>query len=276
MSTGALSGAANDVSLGSPVTITVSGGVARVALNRPDKRNALDRATINALGAALAQCAADTNVRMLQLTGTGNVFCAGADLAEMQAQAHATEAENLAHARELAKVLSALDAFAKPTLARVNGDGYGGALGLIAACDIVVAVESAKFAFTEVRLGIIPAVVSPFVLGKIGESAALRYFLTAETMSASTLKEIGLAHETVPADRLDAACDGIIDAILRGAPGAQAAAKSLIRDAQQAATERGVAAMDMATRLARLRVQAEAQEGFAAFFAKRKASWRQD
>ncbi len=276
MSTGALSGAANDVSLGSPVTITISGGVARVALNRPDKRNALDRATINALGAALAQCAADTNVRMLQLTGTGNVFCAGADLAEMQAQAHATEAENLAHARELAKVLSALDAFAKPTLARVNGDGYGGALGLIAACDIVVAVESAKFAFTEVRLGIIPAVVSPFVLGKIGESAALRYFLTAETMSASTLKEIGLAHETVPADRLDAACDGIIDAILRGAPGAQAAAKSLIRDAQQAATERGVAAMDMATRLARLRVQAEAQEGFAAFFAKRKASWRQD
>lgn len=261
---------------GSPVTTAVSGGVAHVALNRPDKRNALDRATISALGAALAQCAAEPSVRMVQLTGAGNVFCAGADLTEMQAQAHASEAENLAHARDLAKVLSTLDSFPKPTLARVNGDGYGGALGLIAACDIVVAVESAKFAFTEVRLGIIPAVVSPFVLGKIGESAALRYFLTAETMSAATLKEIGLAHETVPADRLDATCGGIIDAILRGAPGAQAAAKVLIRDAQQAPNQRAIAAMDMATRLASLRVQAEAQEGFAAFFAKRKASWRQD
>jgi methylglutaconyl-CoA hydratase len=259
---------------GSSVTTAVSGGVARVALNRPDKRNALDRATLGMLGDTLARCAADTTVRMLQLTGSGNAFCAGADLTEMQAQAQASEEENLAHARILAKVLSALDSFPKPTLARVNGDGYGGALGLIAACDIVIAVDSAKFAFTEVRLGIIPAVVSPFVLAKISESAALRYFLTAETMSAATLKHIGLVHETVPADELDATCSGIIDAILKGAPGAQAAAKALIRDAQQAPGQRGVAAMDMATRLAKLRVQAEAQEGFAAFFAKRKASWR--
>ena len=261
---------------GSPVTTAVSGGVAHIALNRPDKRNALDRATISTLGDALAQCAADAGVRMVQLTGVGNVFCAGADLTEMQAQAQASEAENLAHARELAKLLIALDSFPKPTLARVNGDGYGGALGLIAACDIVVAVESAKFAFTEVRLGIIPAVVSPFVLGKIGESAALRYFLTAETMSAATLKQIGLVHETVPAEALDAACGGIVDAILKGAPGAQSAAKALIRDAKVAPGQRGVAALDMASRLAHLRVQAEAQEGFAAFFAKRKASWRQD
>lgn len=261
---------------GSPVTTAVSGGVAQVALNRPEKRNALDVATLSALGAALAQCAADVEVRVVQLTGAGNVFCAGADLTEMQAQAQASEEENLAHARNLAKVLIALDSFPKPTLARVNGDGYGGALGLIAACDIVVAVESAKFAFTEVRLGIIPAVVSPFVLGKIGESAALRYFLTAETMSAATLKQIGLAHETVPAEQLDATCGGIIEAILKGAPGAQAAAKALVRDAQQAPGQRGVAAIDMATRLAKLRVQAEAQEGFAAFFAKRKARWRLD
>jgi methylglutaconyl-CoA hydratase len=264
------------VTSGLAVTTAVSGGVAQIALNRPDKRNALDRATISALGEALAQCGASPEVRMLQLTGVGNVFCAGADLTEMQAQVHASEAENLAHARDLARVLIALDSFPKPTLARVNGDGYGGALGLIAACDIVVAVESAKFAFTEVRLGIIPAVVSPFVLGKIGERAALRYFLTAESMSAATLKQIGLAHETVPADALDSTCAGIIDAILRGAPGAQSAAKALVRDAKVAPGQRGVAAMDMASRLARLRVQAEAQEGFAAFFAKRKASWRPD
>jgi methylglutaconyl-CoA hydratase len=264
------------VSSGAPVTTAVSGGVAQVVLNRPDKRNALDVSTLSALSAALEQCAADVNVRMVQLSGAGNVFCAGADLTEMQAQAHASEDQNLAHARNLAKVLIALDSFPKPTLARVNGDGYGGALGLIAACDIVVAVENAKFAFTEVRLGIIPAVISPFVLGKIGESAALRYFLTAETMSAATLKQIGLAHETVPAEQLDPTCAGLIEAILKGAPGAQAAAKALVRDAQQAPGQRGIAAIDMATRLAKLRVQEEAQEGFAAFFAKRKARWRLD
>ena len=273
---GSSDGSVNGSSDGSPVTTAVSGGVARIALNRPDKRNALDRATISALGGAFAQCAADSNVRMVQLTGAGNAFCAGADLTEMQAQAHASETDNLAHAKHLAQVLNALDSFPKPTLARVNGDGYGGALGLIAACDIVVAVDSAKFAFTEVRLGIIPAVVSPFVLAKIGESAALRYFLTAETMSATTLKEIGLAHETVPAERLDATCGSIIDAILKGAPGAQAAAKTLIRDAKAAAGQRAATALSMASRLAHLRVQAEAQEGFAAFFAKRKPSWRQN
>ena len=264
------------MSSGAPVTTAVSGGVARVALNRPDKRNALDSATLAALGAALERCADDPQVRLLQLTGTGEVFCAGADLAEMQAQAGASEADNVAHAEKLARVLGALDSFPKPTLARVNGDGYGGALGLIAACDIVIVEAGAKFAFTEVRLGIIPAVVSPFVLGKISESAARRYFLSAETLSAVTLKEVGLAHEVVAAELLDATCGRLADAILKGAPGAQAAAKQLIRDAPQAAARRGAAAIEMATRLARLRVQAEAQEGFAAFFAKRKASWRQD
>jgi methylglutaconyl-CoA hydratase len=264
------------VSSGTPVTTAMSGGVARVALNRPDKRNALDSATIAALGAALERCAGDPQVRMLQLTGAGDVFCAGADLAEMQAQAGASEADNVAHAEKLARLLGLLDSFPKPTLARVNGDGYGGALGLIAACDIVVVNAAAKFAFTEVRLGIIPAVVSPFVLGKISESAARRYFLSAESLSAAVLKEVGLAHEVVAAELLDATCAHFVDAILKGAPGAQSAAKQLVCDAPQAAARRSAAAIEMATRLARLRVQAEAQEGFAAFFAKRKASWRPD
>src|SRR4029077_10597029 len=122
-----------------------------------------------------------------------------------------------------------LDSFPKPTLARVNGDGYGGALGLIAACDIVIVDAAAKFAFTEVRLGIIPAVISPFVLGKIGESAARRYFLTAETLSARDLKAIGLVHEVVAAGELDSSCARIVDALLKGAPQAQAEAKLLIR-----------------------------------------------
>jgi methylglutaconyl-CoA hydratase len=265
------------VSTDTPVTLDFSGGIAYLTLNRPDKRNALDSAMIGALSAALERCAKDPTVRMLQLTGAGNVFCAGADLGEMQAQAQSSEGENLAHAKKLASLLGALDSWPKPTVARVNGDGYGGALGLIAACDIVVVAEGAKFAFTEVRLGLIPAVVSPFVLGKISESAALRYFLTAETMSAGTLKEMGLAHEVVSADALDAACKGVSDAILKGAPGALVEAKTLIRDvAHRSAQERAEASIRMAARLARLRVAGEAQEGFSAFFAKRKANWRQD
>jgi methylglutaconyl-CoA hydratase len=260
-----------------PVTIEISGGVAHLTLNRPDKRNALDRATIGALSAVLELCREDPTVRMLQLSGAGNVFCAGADLTEMQAQAHASEQENLAHAEKLAHLLGALDAFPKPTLARINGDGYGGALGLIAACDIAIVAEPAKFAFTEVRLGIIPAVVSPFVLAKISESAALRYFLTAETLSAATLKEIGLAHEVVEADSLDAACNRISSAILKGAPEALREAKALIRDVAHAtAPLRAQTSLQMASRLASLRVKGEAREGFRAFFEKRKASWRAD
>jgi len=260
-----------------PIQSDVSGGIARITLNRPDKRNALDAATIVALTSELKRCAADATVRLVQITGAGEVFCAGADLSEMQAQAHATETENVVHAQKLATLLGTLDSLPKPTLARVNGDGYGGALGLLAACDIVIAVENAKFAFTEVRLGIIPAVVSPFVLAKIGQSAARRYFLTAEIMTAATLRDLGLVHETVAAAELDALCLRITDAILKGAPGALAEAKALIRDmANGSAGKRSQDAIDMASRLARLRVTGEAQEGFSAFFAKRRPSWRLD
>lgn len=263
--------------MGAPVLTSIEAGVARIALNRPEKRNALDRATIDALSAELRRCANDTAVRVVQITGAGKAFCAGADLGEMQAQMHAGEADNLADAERLATMLAILDSMPKPTLARVNGDGYGGALGLLGACDIVVAAADAKFAFTEVRLGIIPAVISPFVLGKIGESAARRYFLTAETLTAATLKELGLAHEVVPAVKLDATCADITGALLRAAPQALAEAKALIRDvAHTSARNRAAASLEAAARLARLRVQAEAQEGFSAFFAKRKPSWRQD
>lgn len=260
-----------------PVLTEIVAGVARITLNRPDKRNALDRATIADLISELQHCASNSAVRAVQITGAGNTFCAGADLGEMQAQARASEAANLADAEQLAMMLGLLDSMPKPTLARVNGDGYGGALGLLGACDIAVAVDGAKFAFTEVRLGIIPAVISPFVLGKMGESAARRYFLTAETVTAATLKELGLIHEVVAADLLDAACAGITVAILKGAPRAQAEAKALIRDVADASVRnRAAASAEAAKRLARLRVQAEAQEGFSAFFAKRKASWRPD
>jgi methylglutaconyl-CoA hydratase len=263
--------------MNAPVLTTLVAGVARLTLNRPDKRNALDRATIAALSTELRQCGNNPAVRVVQLTGAGSTFCAGADLGEMQAQTGAKAAANLADAEQLATLLAILDSLPKPTLARVNGDGYGGALGLLGACDIVVVAEDAKFAFTEVRLGIIPAVISPFVLGKMGESAARRYFLTAETLTAATLKELGLAHEVVAGDQLDASCARITEAILKGAPQALAEAKLLIRDvAHASAANRAAASLEAASRLARLRVQAEAQEGFSAFFAKRKANWRQD
>jgi methylglutaconyl-CoA hydratase len=261
----------------SEVLATVSAGVARLTLNRPDKRNALNRAILAALTRELERCSQDPAVRAVQITGAGTVFTAGADLAEMQAQAQASEADNVEHAQQLAKLLGALYAFPKPTLARVNGDGFGGALGLIAACDIVVAADDAKFAFTEVRLGIIPAVISPFVLGKIGESAALRYFLTAEIFSAAVLQQLGLAHQVVAADRLDEACESLLAELLKGAPGAQAEAKTLIREGvNRPAGERPQASVQLAARLARLRILPEAREGFAAFFAKRKAQWRVD
>jgi methylglutaconyl-CoA hydratase len=263
--------------MSAPVLISVAAGVAQITLNRPEKRNALDRATIAALSSELRRCAGDAAVRVVQITGGGQAFCAGADLSEMQAQADASEAANLRDAEQLAAMLAVLDSMPKPTLARVNGDGYGGALGLMGACDIVVAAESARFAFTEVRLGIIPAVISPFVLGKIGESAARRYFLTAETLTAATLKELGLVHDVVAVDQLDASCASITAALLRAAPTALAEAKALIRDmAHVTARNRAAASSEAAARLARLRIQAEAQEGFSAFFAKRKASWRQD
>ncbi len=259
------------------VLTTTVAGVAQVTLNRPEKRNALDRATIAQLTEELRRCAGDPAVRVVQITGAGKVFCAGADLNEMQAQVHADEAANLADAEQLAAMLAVLDSMPKPTLARVNGDGYGGALGLLGACDIVVAVDTARFAFTEVRLGIVPAVISPFVLGKIGESAARRYFLTAETLSAATLAKLGLVHEVVAADLLDSSCARISEALLKGAPRAQAEAKALIWDvAHASAPTRASLSTEAAKRLARLRVQAEAKEGFDAFFSKRKAGWRRD
>jgi methylglutaconyl-CoA hydratase len=265
------------VTLTATLLTATRAGVAYLTLNRPDKRNALNRESVAALSSELRRCADDPAVRVVQITGAGEVFCAGADLGEMQAQAGAGQADNLRDAEQLAAMLTLLDAHPKPTLARVNGDGYGGALGLLGACDIVVAADTAKFAFTEVRLGIIPAVISPFVLGKIGESAARRYFLTAETLSAAALRDLRLVHEVVPADMLDATCNGITEALLKGAPGAQAEAKALIRNvAHGGARNRAAASKEAAQQLAQLRVRAEAQEGFSAFFGKRKASWRQD
>ncbi len=259
--------------MGDSVQTSIVAGVARIAINRPAKRNALDRATIAALSTALHRCEHDPAVRVVEITGVGDAFSAGADLAEMQSQRDAHEDANLADAKGLATLLGTLDTLPKPTLARVNGNAYGGAIGLLSACDIAIAASHAKFAFTEVRLGIIPAVISPFVLAKIGQSAARRYFLTAETLTADQLKEMGLVHEVVAAGELDASCERITADLRKAAPGALAEAKLLIRDVVRSPHDRTATALDMGERLARLRVQPEAQEGFEAFFEKRKPGW---
>jgi methylglutaconyl-CoA hydratase len=261
------------VATGESVRMIQGGGIARLTLDRPDKRNALDRATILELTAALERCGRDPDVRVVLLTGAGGTFCAGADLAEMQSQRSAPEEANRADAERLAALLGTLNALPKPTLARVNGDGYGGALGLLGACDIVVACANAKFAFTEVRLGIIPAVISPFVVAKMGAGAARRYMLSAETITAEQLRALGLVHEVTSAEDLDPACERLLAALLRGAPGAQAEAKRLIADVAASPRDPAATSREMAQRLAALRVLPEAQEGFEAFFAKRKPKW---
>lgn len=258
---------------GESVRTAREGGVARLTIDRPEKRNALDRATVLELTAALEKCGRDPAVRAVVLSGAGAIFCAGADLAEMQVQRSAPEESNRADAERLATLLGTLNSLPKPTLARVNGDGYGGALGLLAACDIVVASANAKFAFTEVRLGIIPAVISPFVVAKIGAGAARRYMLSAETMTAEQLRALGLVHEVTAAEDLDPVCDRLLDALIRGAPGALAEAKRLVADVAASTLGPAATSREMAHRLARLRVLPEAQEGFDAFFAKRKPKW---
>jgi methylglutaconyl-CoA hydratase len=259
-----------------PLRVARHGATLRLTLDRPDKRNALDRATIDALSGELLRSAQDDGVRVVEITGAGDVFCAGADLAEMRAQVDATEAQNLEHAARLARLLGTLDSLPKPTVAIVNGDGYGGALGLIACCDVVIAVDTAGFAFSEIRLGLVPAMISPFVLEKMPLSAARRYFLTGERLTAAELRHHGLVHEVVAVGDMDSTCARIRRALLDAAPRAQGHAKALLRDVAHPGADRGAQSLKLAALLARLRVQPEAREGFDAFFGKRPPSWRVD
>lgn len=250
-------------------------GVATLVMNRPQKHNALSAALIDSLSAALAAVAADEPTRLVVLASEGATFCAGADIDEMRLAGKATPADNERDAARLADLLARLEGLAKPTIARVQGNAFGGALGLIAACDIAVAAEMAVFALTEVRLGIVPAMISPYIVRAIGLRQAQRYFLTGERISAATAERIGLLHGVVPAERLDLTISGITSNLLLGAPGAQAEAKLLLRriagrtDAADAELR-----ADTARWIARLRSADEGREGLAAFLDRRAPSWR--
>lgn len=247
--------------------------VAWVWMAKPAVHNAFDETLIAELTATLLALDADPTVRVIVLAGEGKSFSAGADLTWMQRQGAASVEDNLADARRLAELFRTLSTLAKPTIARVHGAALGGGMGLAAACDICVASDRAVFATSEVKFGIIPSAISPYVIRAIGERQAYRYFQTAERISAARAREIGLVHEVTDSEGgLDPQIEAIVEALLAGGPNAQAAATDLIRAvANKPVTDDVVD--DTARRIATLRATPEAREGLSAFLDKRQAAW---
>jgi methylglutaconyl-CoA hydratase len=247
-------------------------GVVRLTLSRPEIHNAFDDRQIAELTAAFRDLAAADAVRAVVLTGAGRSFSAGADLNWMRRTSTYGEAENLRDANALAGLMKALYDLPQPTVARVNGAALGGGTGLVACCDMVIAGESAVFGTTEVRLGIIPAVIGPYVIAAIGRRQASRLMLTGERITAYEAARIGLVHEVVAADQLDAAVERIVSHLLKGGPRALAAAKRLLHEVAGRPIDQKLID-DTARRIAALRATPEAREGLSAFLEKRKPGW---
>ena len=254
--------------------ITTIGKVATVAINRPDVHNAFDDTLVADLTVALTKCERDANCRVVVLTGTGSTFSAGADLNWMRGMARASESDNRVDAERLAALMHKLNMFPKPTIARVNGAAYGGGVGLIACCDIAIASDSAKFGLTEVKLGLVPGVISPYVIAAIGPRQARRLFVTGEVFDANEALRIGLVHHVVAANRLDDSTDHILSWLAKGGPIAQHEAKQLaLRLAGAAYPDSIRTDMKLSALIARLRVSPEGQAGLGAFLAKQAPAW---
>lgn len=248
-------------------------GVAVITLNRPEVHNAFDDALISALTAAYEAAIADPAVAAILLRAEGKSFCAGADLNWMRRMALYSREENLADARALARLMRTIDTSPKPTLARVHGSAFAGAIGLIAASDIAVAVPEAEFAVTEVRIGLIPAVISPYLVRAMGARQARRYFLTAERFSAQTALALGLVQEVVPAEELDGAIARHLKALTSASPAAIAATKALVAAVDRPLDDSVIE--DTAARIADQRASADGKEGVTSFLEKRKPLWAQ-
>ncbi len=247
-------------------------GVATVTLNRPEVHNAFDDALIDALSEALEKLDSDGAVRAVLLAAEGKSFSAGADLRWMQRMAGYSRDENLSDARRLANLMRLLHCLRKPTFARVHGAAFGGGVGLVACCDIVVASENARFALTETTLGLIPAVISPYVVRAMGARHAQRYMLTAERFSAEEAYRLGLVHEVVPEAVLDERIERLISQLLGNGPEALKATKSLVERVASGPLDDAVIE-DTAQRIASVRASTEGKEGVAAFLEKRKPRW---
>lgn len=248
-------------------------GVAWIWLNRPDVRNAMNDVMISELTNAVGDAIADDTLRAIVLAGHGKAFCAGGDLSWMRKAREMSPDEARADSLKLAQLLQLIYQSPKPTVARVHGSAFAGAMGLVAACDIAIAADTTKFCLSEVKLGLIPAMISPYVIRAMGERAARRYFLSAEVFQAAEAYRLGFISDLCIEDELDEQVESVLKHLLQGAPQALAEAKRLIRDVAGQAINEALAAQT-AQRIAVIRAGDEAQEGIAAFFEKRKPAWQ--
>ena len=256
----------------SALTLSIQAGVQTISLSRPDVRNAFNDEVIAELKNAFTAVAQDPAVRCVVLAAEGPAFCAGADLNWMRRMADYTHAENLADAGELAAMLRAIYECPKPTIARVQGDVFAGGVGLVAACDMAVSVDSATYCLSEVKLGLIPATISPYVIRAMGARAAHRYFLTAERFSALEAHRIGLVHEVVTADALDAKVAELTGALVSASPHAVRACKRLVQDVAERDIDAALIRQTVEG-IADIRASSEGKEGVQSFLQKRKPHW---
>lgn len=256
------------------VIVNIDGPIARLILNRPEVHNAFNAEMIKELNLALREIKNRSDIRILILTGEGKSFCAGADLNWMREIIHYSFEENLQESKELAELMFQLDQLPLPTIARINGATIGGGNGFHAACDIAIASEDAVFSLSEVKIGLIPAVISPYVIRRIGLSRARQYFLTGERISAKKAEEIGLIHKSVPAAALDDEVAEVVKLLLTSGPEAIRRSKELLQKVPLMSIEE--AKEYTAKVIAELRISPEGQEGMAAFLEKKKPHWAQE
>jgi len=256
----------------SSLNLSTHGGVHTITLSRPEVRNAFNDAVIAELKNAFLSVAQDARVRCVVLAAEGPAFCAGADLNWMRRMADYSRAENLADAGELAAMLRAIYECPQPTIARVQGDVYAGGMGLVAACDMVVSVDTANYCLSEVKLGLIPATISPYMIRAMGTRAAHRYFLTAERFSAAEAHRIGLVHEVVAVEALDVKVGELAHALVNASPNALRACKKLVQDVAEREINDALVRQTVEG-IADIRASSEGKEGVQSFLQKRKPNW---
>ncbi|MBO1248543.1 enoyl-CoA hydratase/isomerase family protein [Comamonas denitrificans] len=254
------------------IITSVNAGVATLTLSQPEIRNAFSDVVIAEITAAFAEVGQRDDVRAVVLAAEGPAFCAGANLNWMRAMADYTREENLADAGKLAAMLHTIATCPHPTIARVQGDVYAGGMGLVAACDMAVAVDAAHFCLSEVKIGLIPATIAPYVLRAMGTRAGQRYFLTGERFDAAEALRIGFVHQVVAADDLDSAVDGLLKHLLSAGPAAVRACKRLVDDVAGCEINAALVARTVEC-IADIRASAEGKEGVQAFLNKRKPNW---